>query len=63
MAPELVRSAASSAASYGVGVRSTPIATAPEIGVTRSSSLSIARAREDRAESSKARRPLTNRLA
>jgi hypothetical protein len=29
MAPALVRSAASSAASYGVGVRNTPIATAP----------------------------------
>ena len=41
MGPALVRSAASSAASYGVGVRNTPIATAPEIGLSRPLSLSI----------------------
>ena len=39
MAPALVRSAASSAASYGVGVRNTPIATAPARGVTAALSL------------------------
>ena len=37
--PALVRSAASSAASYGVGVRNTPIATAPARGVTAALSL------------------------
>ena len=37
--PALVRSAASSAVSYGVGVRNTPIATAPARGVTAALSL------------------------
>jgi hypothetical protein len=39
MALALVRSAASSAASYGVGVRNTPIATAPARGPRNSPTL------------------------